>query len=80
MIRGSGLRGNRKEKEDIDPASGVTNLADVMLVFMVGLMLSVIAYYVPDFDFESNEGENPYSQVGYIYVDPETKKEYLIVK
>ena len=80
MLRGGRLGGVKREREETDPASGVTNLADVMLVFMVGLMLSVIAYYGPDFNFESNEGDSAYNQVGYIYVDSETGKEYLIVK
>jgi len=81
MIRESILRGRKQQKEDIDPASGTANLADVMLVFMVGLIISVIAFYGVSFeDLHSDNPESGFQRGGYIYTDPETGKRYLVVE
>jgi hypothetical protein len=33
------------EDEDVDPRSGLTNLADIMLVFACGLMLALVSFW-----------------------------------
>lgn len=44
-----GLRNKRhrtlRSSEDVDPLEGVTNIADVMLVFACGLMLALAVYW-----------------------------------
>jgi hypothetical protein len=42
----SGLVGySQGDEEDLNPITGVANLADVMLVFACGLMLSLVSYW-----------------------------------
>lgn len=48
MIRGSGLRSRRREREDVQPMQYVANLTDVMLVFACGLMAAVITFWQVD--------------------------------
>lgn len=81
MLRESGLIKKRKKREDMDPASGAANLADVMLVFVVGLMLSVIIHYGVDFESLSDDDqERAFQESGYIYTDPGTGKKYIITE
>ena len=80
MIRGSTLREKKRKKEDMNPASGTANLADVMLVFAVGLMISIVALFDVSFeDLSSAEQEGSFQRGGYIYTDPETGKRYLVM-
>lgn len=46
-LRGSSLRG-RTYGEDVDPAGGLTNLADCMLVLAVGTMAALAMYWNVD--------------------------------
>lgn len=50
MLRDKGLRGRRRAKRDdmVNPLEFVANLADVMLVFACGLMISVIMFWNVD--------------------------------
>ena len=80
MLRESGILRNRRRREDLDPASGAANLADIMLVFVVGLMLSVIIHYGVDFESLTEDPEESAFKVGgYIYTDPETGVQYIIM-
>jgi hypothetical protein len=60
-VKASSLRSNSVAEDDVDPMSGLANLADVMLVFACGLMLAVVAYWqvdiTPDLT-EVTESEN----------------------
>jgi hypothetical protein len=46
-VKASSFRNGSAEAE-VDPMSGMANLADVMLVFACGLMLAVVAYWNVD--------------------------------
>ena len=50
-LRGKGLRSSRL-RQDFNPAEGVLNLADVMLVFACGLMLSLVINWNIDINVE----------------------------
>ncbi len=48
MVRNSGLSGLRRERRrpcEVNPMEGIANLADVMLVFACGLMVSIILFW-----------------------------------
>ncbi len=79
MLRETGLLRRKRKKDEADPSSGAANLADVILVFMVGLMLSVIVFYGVNFE-TPEDSEDMYKPLGYIYVDPDTGKRYLIME
>ena len=50
-LRGKGLRSSSK-RQDFNPAEGILNLADVMLVFACGLMLSLVINWNIDINVE----------------------------
>jgi hypothetical protein len=82
MLKKTGPRRRRRRRDDLDPASGLANLADVILVFIVGLMLSVVIHYGVNLEAirEDSAGrEKTYQIGGYIYTDPETGVKYLIL-
>lgn len=47
MLKDSRLR-HRRIKEEVDPMSGIFNLADVMLVFACGLMVALVVNWNVD--------------------------------
>lgn len=50
-LRGKGLRSSSK-RQDFNPVEGILNLADVMLVFACGLMLSLVINWNIDISVE----------------------------
>ena len=50
-LRGKGLRASSK-RQDFNPSEGILNLADVMLVFACGLMLSLVMNWNIDINVE----------------------------
>ena len=51
MLRNSGLGGmrrTRRAEREVDPMSGLANLADVMLVFACGLLTAVVLFWRVD--------------------------------
>lgn len=50
-LRGKGLRASSK-RQDFNPSEGILNLADVMLVFACGLMLSLVINWNIDINVE----------------------------
>ncbi|MDR1605264.1 MAG: hypothetical protein LBS10_10870 [Gracilibacteraceae bacterium] len=72
-------RPRRLRREEIDPAEGVANLADLMLVFICGLMLSIIMYYHVSFGEPASGADSGLVESGYVYVDPETGKAYAVM-
>lgn len=50
MVRNSGLsrRRSRTRGMELNPIEGVANLADIMLVFACGLMISIITFWQVD--------------------------------
>lgn len=58
MIRrfGSGrLKGEKDFNEDVNPMDGVSNMADVMLVFACGIMMALILNWNVDVKATTNE-------------------------
>lgn len=47
-VTASPFAGGTAFEEDVDPMSGLANLADVMLVFACGLMLALVMYWNVD--------------------------------
>ena len=50
-LRGKGLRASLR-RQDFNPSEGILNLADVMLVFACGLMLSLVINWNIDINVE----------------------------
>jgi hypothetical protein len=55
-LRGKGLRSSSK-RQDFNPSEGILNLADVMLVFACGLMLSLVINWNIDINVEEVDME-----------------------
>jgi hypothetical protein len=53
-LRGTSMR-RREMGEDVDPAVGLLNLADIMLVFACGLMMALITFWNIDLAPQLNE-------------------------
>lgn len=58
-LRSSRYRRHSLGDDDLDPMSGVANLADAMLVFACGLMMALVVYWnidiVPTTEIEQDE-------------------------
>ena len=94
-LRGKGLRASFK-RQDFNPSEGILNLADVMLVFACGLMLSLVMNVeevdmsvgnevdqvenVDDSMAESMNSEDGYERMGTLYKDPVTGKMYMLTE
>lgn len=80
-------------EEDVNPNSSLTNLADCMLVMVVGLLVALVTHYNVDLQKpedqitgiemnmdEDGDGEidKQYEQTGTVYRDPETGKYYMV--
>jgi hypothetical protein len=53
-LRSGGMR-HRSIGEDVEPAVGLINLADIMLVFATGLMMALVTFW--NIDITSNVSE-----------------------
>ena len=61
MIRrryGRSLQRNAEAEEDVNPNSYITNIADCMLVLVLGLLVALITYYQIDLQQQSAENED----------------------
>jgi hypothetical protein len=74
-------RGNVFDTEDVNPAESMTNLADVMLVLVVGLLLSLITFWNVDIAGASGsavsveQGQEITDPAGLSSDSPETMEE-----
>lgn len=60
MIRrrhGRSLRGNAAPSEDVNPNAYITNIADCMLVLVLGLLVALISYYQIDLQRQEKEDD-----------------------
>ena len=98
MIRRKSSKGLRRStaevEEDVNPNSYITNLADCMLVAIVGLLVALVTYYNVDLQNEQQPiighevnmdidgdglvDEETYSESGKVYQDKETGQYYLV--
>ena len=98
MIRRKSSKGLRRStaevEEDVNPNSYITNLADCMLVAIVGLLVALVARFGMDLT-QSDENQiigievnmdadgdgeidGGYEQAGTVYHDPATGQYYLV--
>lgn len=54
---GMSLSRNREPEEDVNPNSYIVNLADCMLVLMLGLIVALISYYNIDLTQSSESSD-----------------------
>ena len=84
-----------KAQEDVDPNSSLVNLADCMLVMVVGLLIALVTHYGVDLVnadrqltgteviMDSDEDgvvDEGYVKAGTVYKDKETGKYYMTKK
>lgn len=90
------VRASRREEEDVNPNSYVTNLADCMLVVTVGLLIALVVHYGIDLSASPDEQiigqevnmdvdadgkiDAGYEQTGTVYKDAATGKYYVVPK
>ena len=79
-------------RDDVDPNSSLTNIADCMLVLMLGFLIALVSRYgidlVPkeetkgvEVNMDANADgaiDDNYSTAGTVYLDAETGKYYLV--
>lgn len=94
MIRRKHTIGLRRENpfrdEDVNPNSYITNMADCMLVVMLGLLVALVAHYHVNLDqqitgIQVNMDQNQdgiiddnYQETGTVYYDENTGTYYMV--
>ena len=87
-------RGLRRTEEDVNPNTYITNMTDVMLVVILGLLVALIARYNIDLNAvpkdeivgiqinmdqdQDGQVDTNYEPAGTVYQDPETGNFYLV--